>query len=244
LKKEITIAACSAVALIVLLGSVSYLLFPRVSVPANPAPSVSVSPASVVIDVGRPQLFTSSASGGTSPYSYQWYLNGVAVSGATGSSWTFVPASQGSYTVYVNTTDKIGARAKSNIATVQGSTATLDAFTQLGGKGTDKSGGNFSISRNDTVYMYAEVRNASNIPQGGRLVSYEIHWPANGPQNGSIYAIGTEETNASGITEIARIPILVLQIENRDPRGTWLVYVTASIDDQPLTDTLTFFVQQ
>jgi hypothetical protein len=247
LKKEITIAACSAVALIILLGSVSYLMFPKVSVPANRVPSVSISPASIVVAVDRPQLFTSSVSGGTSPYSYQWYLNGTAVSGATNSSWTFTPASSGSYTVYVNTTDKIGSIGKSNIAIVQGwNAATLDAFTQLGGEGTDQLGGNFSISQRDNVTIYAEVRNASNISQGSRLVSYEIHWPAHGPQNGSIYAIGTSETNASGMAEISRIPLWApeFQTPSQDPRGSWLVYVTTSIDDQPLFDTLTFFVQQ
>jgi hypothetical protein len=160
LKKEITIAACSAVALIILLGSVSYLLFPQVS--------------------------------------------------------------------------------------VQGYTASIDAYTQHGGKGSNVFGGNFSVSKRDNVTIYAEVRNASNIPQGGRLVSYEIHWPANGPQNGSIYAIGTNETNVSGITEIIRIPLWApeFQVQNRDPLGTWLVYVTTSINEQSLSDTLTFSVQQ
>jgi hypothetical protein len=244
LKKEITIAACSAAALIILLGSVSYLLFPKVPAPAKPVPSVSVSPAYAVVVIGQNQTFNSTVSGGTSPYSYQWYLDGTAVAGATNSSWTFTPASSGAYTVYVNTTDKAGARATSNIATVKGSTATLDAFTQLGGRGPNKSGGNFSISQNETVYIYAEVTNASDIPQEGRLVSYEIHWPANGPQNGSVYDIGTSVTNASGVAGIAQIPLWALQIQGRNPQGLWLVYVTASIDDQPLSDTLTFFVQQ
>lgn len=157
MKKEITIAACSAVALIILLGGVSYLLFPRVS--------------------------------------------------------------------------------------VQAYTASIDAYTQRGGKGSNTQGGNFSISQNDTVYIYVEVRNASDIPQEGRFVSYEIHWPASGPQSGSKYDVNTKVTNSSGIAEIAKISILALQIQNRDPRGSWLVYVTASIDDQPLADTLTFFVQ-
>ena len=158
MKKEITIAACSAVALIILLGSVSYLLFPQVS--------------------------------------------------------------------------------------VQGYTASIDAYTQRGGKGSNVFGGNFSVSKRDNVTIYAEVRNASNIPQEGRLVSYEILRPANSPQNGSIYAIGTNETNAFGITEIIRIPLWALQIQGRNPQGLWLVYVTTSIDSQPLSDSLTFFVQQ
>ena len=85
-----------------------------VPVTVNPALSVSVSPASVVMDVGQSQLFTSSVSGGTSPYSYQWYLNGDPVSGATGSTWTFTPSSAGSFTVYLRVTDAVGAVATSN----------------------------------------------------------------------------------------------------------------------------------
>jgi hypothetical protein len=87
-------------------------------VTVNPTLSVSVLPASVVMDVGQSQLFTSSVSGGTSPYTYQWYLNGAVVSGATSSSWTFTPSSAGSYTVYVNVTDNVGVKAKSNVVPV------------------------------------------------------------------------------------------------------------------------------
>jgi len=158
LKKEITIAASSAVALIILLGSASYLLFPKVS--------------------------------------------------------------------------------------VQASTASIDAYTQRGGKGSNTPGGNFSIAQNDTVYIFAEVRNASNIPQGNRSISFEIHWPANGSQNGSIYDVGSSQTNASGIAEIETIPLWHPRFKIQDPQGTWLVYVTISMDDQHLADTLTFSVQQ
>jgi hypothetical protein len=79
---------------------------------------VSVSPSSVVMDVGQSQLFTSSVSGGISPYSYQWYLGGIPVSGATGASWTFAPSSAGSYTVYMDVNDSVGEQATSNIANV------------------------------------------------------------------------------------------------------------------------------
>jgi len=99
--------------------SVSFIAKSNVaSVTVNPPPSVTVSPSSVVMDVGQSQQFNSSVTDGTSPYTYQWYLNDVSVSGATSSSWTFAPSSSGSYTVYVNATDKVGGIAKSNIATV------------------------------------------------------------------------------------------------------------------------------
>jgi outer membrane protein assembly factor BamB len=89
-----------------------------VSVTVSGAPSVIVSPTSVTVDVGQPQNFTSTVSDGTPPYTYQWYLSGAAVSGATSSLWTFTPSSSGSYTVYVNATDSVGVRAKSNVASI------------------------------------------------------------------------------------------------------------------------------
>ncbi len=86
---------------------------------AAPIPlSVSISPTSKVIDLGQYVTFTSSVSGGTSPYSYQWYLDGSAVAGADSSSWVFTPTSADYYLVHLNVTDNLGEEAKSNIAEV------------------------------------------------------------------------------------------------------------------------------
>lgn len=149
MKKEITIAASSAVALIILLGSASYLLFPKVS--------------------------------------------------------------------------------------VQAYTASIDLYTQNGGRGTNEPCSNFT--RNQTVTLYAEVRNASNAPQSGRFVSFEVHWPANG--TGSIIALDTAQTNSTGIASMQfRIPLSSYSL------GKWLVYSTVVVDNQFLADTLTFFVPQ
>lgn len=52
-------------------------------------------------------------------YSYQWYKNGVAVSGATGDSYTFTPTAVGSTTVYCKVTNAAG--------TVTSRTATITA---------------------------------------------------------------------------------------------------------------------
>jgi len=146
LKKEITIAASSAVALIVFLGSASYLLFPQVS--------------------------------------------------------------------------------------VQAYTASIDAYTQHGGQGKDKPSSNFS--QLEMVYLYAEVRNASNHLLGSRLVSFEVHWPDNG--TGSILVLGTATTNSSGTAEKSfTIP------PPQNSIGRWLVYATAQVDEQIVVDTLTFW---
>jgi hypothetical protein len=78
--------------------------------------SVTISPSSATLDVGQSQLLKSSVTGGTSPYTYRWYLNGVPVSEAKNPTWTFTPASPGFYTVYVKVTDSLGMHTTSNTA--------------------------------------------------------------------------------------------------------------------------------
>jgi hypothetical protein len=89
------------------------------TVTVNVAPTVSITPASWTMDVGQSRTFNSSVSGGALPYSYQWYLNGSLVSGATSSSWTFKPTSTGVYEIYVKTTDALNAVAQSSKAQVK-----------------------------------------------------------------------------------------------------------------------------
>jgi parallel beta-helix repeat protein len=81
---------------------------------------VSIGPSSSAIPIGQSIIFTSTVNGGVIPYSYQWYLSGNPVSGATNSTWTFSPTSAGSQTVYVAVTDNaaIPASAQSNNASV------------------------------------------------------------------------------------------------------------------------------
>jgi hypothetical protein len=86
------------------------------TVTVNRRLSVCISPSSVDVNVGQSQLFTSSVTGGISPYKYRWYLNGVPVSGSTNPTWTFTPTSPGSFTVYVKVTDNAGTQAISNTA--------------------------------------------------------------------------------------------------------------------------------
>jgi hypothetical protein len=81
--------------------------------------SVTISPSSATLDVGQSQLFTSTVKDGTPPYTYQWYLDGAPVSGATKPTWKFTPKSLGSYTIYVKVTDNAGTQATSNTAHVR-----------------------------------------------------------------------------------------------------------------------------
>ena len=88
------------------------------SVTVNPKLTATISPTSASIPIGNSQTFTSNTTGGTPTYSYQWYANGVAVSGATSSTWTFTPSSRGVYTVNLVVTDAANNAVTSNNATL------------------------------------------------------------------------------------------------------------------------------
>ena len=81
-----------------------------------PPLSVSITSSGSTVDVGQSVTFTATGSGGIGSYSYQWYLNGNAVSGATSSTYTTSFGSSGDYSVYVVITDT-GDSATSNTIT-------------------------------------------------------------------------------------------------------------------------------
>ena len=79
---------------------------------------VGVSPASWTMDILQTATFAASPFGGSGTYSsYQWYVDSTPQGGG-GASFTFVPASSGSYAVSVAVTDDLGATAQSNAASV------------------------------------------------------------------------------------------------------------------------------
>jgi len=88
------------------------------SVTVNSDPTVSISASPTTIDYGQSVTFSSTVSGGTSPFTYQWYLNGTAVSGATSSTWTSTSLPTGSPTINVSVTDSAGYIANSNTVSV------------------------------------------------------------------------------------------------------------------------------
>jgi parallel beta-helix repeat protein len=106
----------------------------QIQIEALPPPplSVSVSPLSASILVGQSVAFTSTVSGGYTPYAYQWYLNGNPVSGATSNIWTFTPTASGIYYVYLKVTDAKANTAQSETACVTVATVTVETVTGTG----------------------------------------------------------------------------------------------------------------
>jgi hypothetical protein len=80
--------------------------------------TVSISPMIVTTTVGTGVPFTPNVGGGTAPYTYQWYLNGNPVLGATSANWTFVPTTGGVYYVYLQVTDAAQTTVQSGTARI------------------------------------------------------------------------------------------------------------------------------
>ena len=80
-----------------------------VSVIVNVAPAVSVSPSWGLLDVGQSETFSATPFGGSGSYtSYQWYVNGLAQSGATASTYSYSPGLASSFSITVTVTDSLG----------------------------------------------------------------------------------------------------------------------------------------
>jgi hypothetical protein len=80
--------------------------------------SVSIAPLETTTNVGHSVIFTSTVTGGTPAYHYQWYLGSTPVPGATSPSWAFTPTSSGTYYVYLAVTDSSGNMGQSPNARV------------------------------------------------------------------------------------------------------------------------------
>jgi hypothetical protein len=86
--------------------------------PPPPQLLVSINPMSASVNKGQSVSFNSSVSGGTPPYSYQWYLDSNPVSGATSTGWTTTFTAVGVHYVYLMVTDSKGKTAQSDVARI------------------------------------------------------------------------------------------------------------------------------
>jgi len=97
---------------------------------------------------------TISTAGNPASYTYQWYKNGSAVSGATSSSYTFTPTTTGTTTVYCKVTNSAGT-VTSRTATI---TATDLLLYDVGNQYTSVTGGWIKYEADVTVTF-----NSANI---------------------------------------------------------------------------------
>jgi len=100
-----------------------------VNPPIPPPLSASISPLSASILAGQSVTFTSTVSGGYMPYSYQWYLNGAPVSGATSNTWTLTPTTSGIYYVHLKVTDDKANTTQSQTARITVATVPVGGYS-------------------------------------------------------------------------------------------------------------------
>lgn len=138
--------------------------------------SVTIEPSSSTINVGETETCTATVSGGTSPYSYEWFINDVS-QGVGELSYTTSTLSAGEYDVHVTVTDGSAQVATSNTATLTvqelppeppppSATEVTIIISTTGGGTTDPLPGNYTYPRDDTITIKA-------IPDTGYDFS---HW--------------------------------------------------------------------
>jgi hypothetical protein len=107
----------------------------------------------------------------------------------------------------------------------------IDVFTDKGGRGQNVPDGTFML--NDTVYLYAEIRDELNATMADKVVGLTVE-----KQDGMKFLGVVALTNASGIAMFTfYIPL--------DPSlvGTMLVIARAEFNDTVIIDSLTFTVE-
>ena len=140
----------------------SEFLTPTITETINALPSVTISSNINPSDAGQSVTFSSSVSGGTSPYTYEWFLNGSAVSGATSSTWVTTTLPIGSPTIYVKATDSSSYTAQSNTVT-----ETVNPPLTV------------SISSSKNPSDYGQSVTFNSVVQGGTQ-PYTYQWSMNG----------------------------------------------------------------
>jgi outer membrane protein assembly factor BamB len=188
----------------------------KIPVYVRNAPKVTISPRSAIVEVGQSQLFNATVSGGTPPFTYQWYLDGVACTGATNSTWNFTSTSKGLHTIYVKVTDNDSIQGTSQVAAItsviQGHDVTITDLTSyhtIQGKGYNDCGnitaanyGSYTETFNITAYATnttttTVIATQSVTLTSGNFTTIAFIWNTKGFAYGN-YTISASVTLASG----------------------------------------------
>jgi hypothetical protein len=200
---------------------------------------VSISPSSASIDVGESVEFNSTVTGGTSPYAFQWFLDGFWVYGAASASWTFKPPSSGTYSVSLRVNDSASNVVESEpVQVIVGGHSITGLFgysnssSGAGGSGTQytTSGSRFMLNLEANITSISCLM--ENIDHHNPDQVYNYSFAIYRDNDGSVGSL-VAQTVIGQITYYDNVPLWytlsfpsVVQLE---PGGYWLMEVDDSI---------------
>jgi len=161
--------------------------------PAPVAPSITTQPASQTVTAGQTASFSVAATG-TTPLSYQWQKNNVAISGATSSS----------YTTPVTTSSDNGALFTVTVSNTAGSVTSNAATLTVNAGGTIINVLNYGATGNGSTNDTAAIDNAIAALQPG----YELFFPCGTYQiSAGLAAIAKNNVAIAGQTGCGAVTI-------------------------------------
>jgi hypothetical protein len=184
----------------------------RSTLTVNPVPvppSITTQPANVSVTAGQNASFSVVAAGDT-PLSYQWQRNGVAISGATGSSYTTpvttLADNDASFAVVVSNAAGTVTSASARL-TVQAAAVAPTIVTQPASV-TVATGGvaTFTVLAQGTGPLTYQWRRGSQVLAGATSASYTTPVLQNS-DNGSLFSVRV--SNALGSVNSANATLTV-----------------------------------
>ncbi len=181
------------------------------------APSIVTQPANQTVTAGQTAIFSVSASG-TAPLSYQWNKNGMAISGATLSS----------YTTPAETTSGSGSRFTVMVSNSAGSATSSAAMLTVTATGAPPS---ITTQPTSQTVTAGQTATFSVVASGTAPLSYQ--WQMNGATIGgatsSSYTTPAETTSNSG----ARFTAVVRNSGGSSTSNTAILSVDAAPPSTP-----------
>ncbi|MGI0079840.1 MAG: hypothetical protein ACRECH_09460, partial [Nitrososphaerales archaeon] len=140
-----------------------------IAVDVNPDPTTSIAVSKTSLDSNQEDTFSASAQGGSSPYTFLWYVNGQQVERQTSSassSYTDNATAAGNYVVYFKLVDSANYETNSTQETI---TVNRDPALL-----------NWSVSGESTSFFFSNNAAKSSVAVSGGTAPYTYTWYLNG----------------------------------------------------------------